>query len=97
MVEAKLTRSDNPKKKYKVVVESGDRKKTIHFGAAGMSDYTRHRDDERKKRYIDRHRKRENWNDPFTAGYWSKNILWNKKTVRASIANTERTKNININ
>ena len=96
MTTAKLTKSDREGKKYKVVVERGDRKKTIHFGAAGMSDYTKNKDDERKKRYIERHRKRENWNDPFTAGYWSKNILWNKKTIKASIANTERTKNIDI-
>lgn len=96
MVEAKLTKSDNPKKKYKVVVESKDRKKTIHFGAKGMSDYTKHKDDERKKRYIDRHKKRENWSDPFSAGYWAKNILWNKKTIKESIKNTERTKNIDI-
>jgi len=97
MTTAKLTKSDREGKKYKVVVESKDRKKTIHFGAAGMSDYTKHKDDERKKLYIARHRKRENWNDPFSGGFWAKNILWNKKTVRASIANTERTKNININ
>lgn len=94
MVEAKLTRSDNPKKKYKVVVESGDRKKTIHFGAAGMSDYTKHKDEERKKRYLDRHRKNENWGNPFTAGFWAKNLLWNKPTIQASKADIARNKNI---
>ena len=29
--------------------------KRIHFGAANMSDYTIHKDDERKQRYIARH------------------------------------------
>ena len=53
MTTAKLTKSDREGKKYKVVVERGDRKKTIHFGAAGMSDYTKNKDDERKKRYIE--------------------------------------------
>jgi len=94
MIEAKLSVSNKPDKKYKVVVESKDKKRTLHFGSAGMSDYTKHKDDERKKRYIDRHKKRENWSDPFSAGYWAKNILWNKKTIKESIKNTEKTKNI---
>ena len=33
--------------------------KTIHFGAAGMSDYTLHKDDRRKANYIARHQTRE--------------------------------------
>ena len=96
MIEAKLTKSDKPDKKYKVVVESKDKKKTLHFGAKGMSDYTKHKDDARKKNYIARHQKREDWSDPFTSGYWAKNILWNKKSIKESIKNTERTKNIKI-
>jgi len=94
VVEVKLTKSDNPKKKYKAVVESKDRKKTIHFGAAGMSDYTKHKDDKRKARYIARHKKREDWTDPFTSGYWSRWLLWGKKTIKASKADIEKTKNI---
>ena len=96
MIKAKLTKSDNPKKKYKVVVESKDKKKTIHFGAKGMSDYTKHKDDERKKRYIDRHKKRENWSDPFSAGYWSRWLLWHKPSIKEAKKNIERTKNIDI-
>lgn len=96
MVEAKLTKSDNPKKKYKVVVQKKDKKKTIHFGQSGASDYTKHGDKERKNRYISRHKKNEDWNNPFTAGFWSKNILWNKKTIIESIKNIEKIKNIDI-
>jgi len=96
MIEAKLTKSDNPKKKYKVVVESKEKKRTLHFGQKGASDYTKHKDDERKKRYLDRHRKNENWSDPFSRSFWATNILWNKKTIKESIKNTERTKNIDI-
>ena len=32
---------------------------SVHFGAKGMSDYTIHKDDERKYRYIMRHKKNE--------------------------------------
>ena len=95
MISVKLSKSDNPKKKYKViVVKEGGRKKTIHFGSAGMSDYTKHTDPERKKRYIARHRKRENWNDPYTAGFWSRWLLWDEPTIKASKSSISRRHNI---
>jgi len=59
--------------------------KTVHFGSEGMSDFTIHKDKERKQRYLDRHKKNENWNDPMTAGALSRWILWNKPTLEASI------------
>ena len=66
------------------------RTKTTHFGAAGMSDYTKHKDPQRKQRYIIRHRKRENWKDPMTPGALSLYILWNKPTLKASIADYKK-------
>lgn len=80
------------KHKYVATIENQEtkREKTVKFGAFGMSDYTKHKDDERKKRYDSRHKKNENWSDPATAGFWSKNILWNKKTVAASLADTKK-------
>ena len=76
--------STNPKKK--LMAQFSNPKKTIHFGSAGMSDFTINKDEDRKKRYLDRHRKNENWNDPRTAGALSRWILWNKPTRRASIS-----------
>jgi hypothetical protein len=61
------------------------RVKIVHFGAAGMSDYTIHKDNIRKERYINRHKNNEDWNNPITAGALSRWILWNKKTLEASI------------
>ena len=72
-------RNSNRKGKKKMATfynSVGDKIKTIHFGAKGMSDFTIHKDPERKKRYINRHKKRENWNDPMTAGALSRYILW---------------------
>lgn len=59
--------------------------KTTHFGSKGMSDYTQHKDPIRKERYMDRHRRNENWNDYMTAGSLSRWILWNKTSLQASI------------
>lgn len=82
----KLSKSNIEGKKYTAIFYDNDRKKvkTSHFGSAGMSDYTKHKDDERKQRYLDRHRNNENWNDYMTPGSLSKNILWNKPTINAS-------------
>lgn len=76
--------STNPKKKLMAVFENP--KKTIHFGSAGMSDFTINKDEDRKKLYLDRHRKNEDWSNPRTAGALSRWILWNKPTRRASIS-----------
>jgi hypothetical protein len=74
-------------------LENG-RTRTIHFGAEGMTDYTLSKDDERKKRYLARHRKNENWNNPLSAGALSRWILWNKKTRGASISDYKRRFNL---
>ena len=58
---------------------------TPHFGAAGMSDYTKHKDKKRKTRYLTRHKKRENWSNYMSAGALSRYILWGEPTLRASI------------
>jgi hypothetical protein len=82
--------STNADKKYMVVLLKPDgRKKTIHFGAKGMDDFTKTGDVEQKSRYIQRHKDRENWNDPLTAGFWAKHILWNKTSVQSSLADTK--------
>ena len=76
------------KKKYSKKV------KTIHFGAAGMSDFTKHKDVARKQRYMNRHKKNEYWDNPMTAGALSRWILWNKPTLRASIADYKKRFNL---
>jgi hypothetical protein len=86
-----IKKSTQPKKKYMAVfTDNGKKVKTTHFGSAGMSDFTKNKDEERKKRYLDRHRKNENWNDKFSAGALSRWILWNKPTLRASISDYKR-------
>jgi hypothetical protein len=55
--------------------------KTVRFGAVGYSDYTVHKDRERRRRYIARHGMgREDWSDPNTAGFWSRWLLWGEHT-----------------
>ena len=84
-IQVKISKSKNPKKKYMAVFfDDGKKIKTTHFGAAGASDFTLHGDLERKKLYLTRHKKRENWSDYKSAGSLSRYILWNLPTLEAS-------------
>ncbi len=88
-----LEKSKSKNKKFKIT--NG---KTINFGDSRYDDFTLHKNPNRKKLYLARHRKRENWNKSGinTAGFWSKNILWNKNTLNKSIKDTEKKFNIKI-
>jgi hypothetical protein len=87
----KIVKSDKAGKKMMAVFEQDSgRTKTVHFGASGMDDFTKTKDEEQKKRYLDRHRKNENWNDPQSPGALSRWILWNKPTKSASIKDYRR-------
>jgi len=56
------------------------RTKTTHFGAVGYDDYTKTKNKEQRDRYLARHSKREDFNNPTTAGALSANILWGSST-----------------
>ena len=74
-------------KKYTAIFYDDKNKKikTTHFGNKGSSDYTITGDKQQRARYLKRHEKNENWNDPLTAGALSRWILWNLPTLKASI------------
>lgn len=54
--------------------------KRVKFGAYGMSDYTIHKDKERRNLYRIRHKKDLDTKDPYRAGYLSYWILWGDST-----------------
>jgi len=84
-MEIIIKKSAKPDKKFDAVI---DGKKTVSFGAKGMSDYTLHKDPERKNRYVQRHKNmNEDWTKSGikTAGFYAKQVLWNKKTLKESI------------
>ena len=99
-MEVVISKSEKKDKKLKAVIDKGNgRSKTVHFGSSGHSDYTKHKDADRKQRYINRHKARENWtaSGVDTAGFLSAGILWNKKTVKSSIDDlNKKFKNINF-
>ncbi len=94
-----LTRSPRRAKKWRVVVDGAH---VVDFGARGYSDYTRHGDALRMRRYLHRHggveRERaldvrestkETWdvaNGIVTAGFWSRWLLWSHPNLSDAIA-----------
>ena len=87
-----LSPSRRLEKKWSVKV--GD--KTVNFGAKGYQDFTMHKDESRKKLYIQRHQANEDWKNVKTAGFWSRWLLWNKPTIQQSIDDIENKFSLNI-
>ena len=84
----KIIKSNKPDKKYTAIFckctgksccKDADKKK-VHFGSAGMDDYTITKDKEQRDRYRTRHKKDLETNDPTRAGYLSYYILWGDST-----------------
>ena len=84
-MEVKFSKSTKEGKKMTATFyKNGIKIKMVHFGATGYEDFTTHKDEARKQRYIQRHSK-ENWNDYMSAGSLARYILWNRPTLEASI------------
>jgi len=98
-MEVIIKLSDRPDKRYMAVFYDKNNKiKTTHFGYAVTegnikkygSTYIDHKNDELKGNYIARHKVNEDFSDYMSAGSLSRYILWNKKTLRESIADYKR-------
>ena len=87
-----IRKSHKPEKKWDAVfIKPDGKEKVVPFGAAGMSDYTKHKDPTRKQRYLKRHSGMgEHWEQPDTPGALSKWVLWNKPSLRASISSFKK-------
>ena len=83
-MNVEISKSNKEGKKLKAVI---DNKKTIHFGSTPYSDFTQHKDEDRKKKYLDRHKKREDWTKTGidTAGFYAKHLLWSEQTLEKSV------------
>ena len=90
--------SNRQNKKFVAIIDN----RNIHFGQRGASDYTIHKDKERRMRYISRHAKRENqfWTHTkinlLRPSYWSRYLLWEKPSLDKSKRFIERKQNIKI-
>jgi hypothetical protein len=90
-----LTKSPHLEKKFRVVLENG---KSVNFGARGYQDFTQHKNPERMRLYLIRHKSREHWgpNNINTAGFWSRWLLWSKPSLQDAIKLMNKKFNIHI-
>jgi hypothetical protein len=91
-VKFTLERANDGKHKWVGIFTDEDGKQTrTKFGSAGMTDYTLSKDKLRRANYLSRHRARENWNDPKSAGALSRWLLWGDSTsLQQNVASFRR-------
>lgn len=73
----KIEKSSRAGKRFQATFANG---KIVHFGQAGGQTYIDHGDKAKREAYLARHKKRENWNDPYSPGALSRWILWGDST-----------------
>ena len=86
-------KSDKPNKKYYIITNDNNNKKNCQ---ASASDFTLHKNEQRKQLYINRHKNNENWTKSGinTAGFRSRWILWHLPTIKESYNDIKRRFNI---
>ena len=91
-----MIKSPLKSKKYRmlfyVLDDNKKLKKIKHTDFGGVkadgtpySDFTIHKDEARKDRYLIRHMKNEDWADFLSSGSLSRWILWNKPNIRDAL------------
>lgn len=99
MDEYILKKSNNKNKRYKIITPDN---KNIHFGSSKHDNYTIHKNTDRKKLYINRHKKLEKnfWthskNNLLRPSYWSRFLLWEKPNLNDAIKFIENKQKIKI-
>lgn len=71
-------------KRYTIYVPRKGRGIKVDFGSSDHENYTIHKDPERKRLYQVRH-KNDHISDPYSAGFWSWWVLWNKPSLPESL------------
>ena len=91
-----ITKSTRKNKKYDLL--DSNKKYLLSFGDSIYSDYTMHKDPQRQANYSSRHKKMRDWSKSgiYTAGFWSKRLLWNLPALTTSIRDVNKRFNINI-
>ena len=72
-----IEKSEREDKRLKAIFGT----RVIHFGSPSPSRaYVDHGDAEKRRAYLARHKPRENWDNPFSAGALARWVLWGNST-----------------
>lgn len=91
-----LKRSSKPSKRFVLIMPREGHQH--HFGAKHFKKgtYIDHKDDKLKRAWIARHKGDKNYNNVHSGIFYSRNLLWNKKTLKESIKDMRSRYNIDI-
>ena len=86
--------SDVPNKKFYIITNKGRR---VYFGDSRYEHFTEgHLNEIRRKAYMNRHKKNENWNNIDSAGFWSYHYLWRFHTYKEAYEEIQKILKKNI-
>tara|TARA_R110000772_G_scaffold97213_1_gene196381 strand:+ start:56 stop:346 length:291 start_codon:yes stop_codon:yes gene_type:complete len=87
-----LKKSTRKGKRFVIIME--DMKH--HFGSDVGKTYIDHGDLKKKEAWIARHRVNVNWNNKHSGIYYSRHLLWEKKSLKENIKLLEKKLNVKI-
>ena len=82
-----ISLSSRPDKKLMAVFSLEGKQKIIHFGSKDSQTFAEGADDLKRLNYVKRHKVREDFNNPFTAGSLAYHILWTERSMKKAIEN----------
>ena len=75
--KASISYSERKGKRFKLKLPGGE---VIHFGSKSGETFIDHMDETKRKNWIARHKKQglkdNTWDNPSSARYWSRVLLW---------------------
>ena len=81
-MEVAIQKSSKPGKHY----QATDGKRTTYFGDSSYSDFTKHKDEQRKKNYISRHSNEDqSVSNALSPAFLARHGLWSEKSVPESV------------
>ena len=87
-------KSNRKGKRFVLIMTDSDNKH--HFGSSDGKTYIDDRTAKEKEAWKRRHSVDKNYNNKHSGIYWSKNLLWNKETLKESITDMEDKLNVKI-
>lgn len=85
LVSVKSARDGIHKYVAHFILDTG-RDKKVKFGAKGYTDFILSGGDkERRLRYLNRHKDKEDWSNPLTPGSLARWILWEEPTLHKAV------------
>lgn len=80
-----ISLSSRPDKKLMAVFSLDGKQKIIHFGSKDSQTFAEGADDLKRQNYVKRHKVREDFNNPFSAGSLAYHILWTERSIQKAI------------